>query len=151
MPPSTICRRNVALAPQRGQGERIPRQRLPRRDPRAEKDQWPGQSILPNYEKRIAEIEQIIRRSTWSRCRSVHGDQAGQRSGSAAVPAPNMRPPRLIGNNPASRRIRVAVPHPGGPAGSKTALQFDDFTYDAAAWTLVAHEGRPGHELQFVP
>jgi uncharacterized protein (DUF885 family) len=35
------------------------------------------------------------------------------------------------------------------PPGSKTALQFDDFTYDAAAWTLIAHEGRPGHELQF--
>src|SRR5262249_51501823 len=23
------------------------------------------------------------------------------------------------------------------------------FTYDAAAWTLTAHEARPGHELQF--
>jgi uncharacterized protein (DUF885 family) len=26
---------------------------------------------------------------------------------------------------------------------------FDDFTVDAAAWTLIAHEARPGHELQF--
>jgi len=29
------------------------------------------------------------------------------------------------------------------------ALQYDDFNYDAARWTLSAHEGRPGHELQF--
>ena len=26
---------------------------------------------------------------------------------------------------------------------------YDDFTFKAAAWTLTAHEGRPGHELQF--
>src|SRR5262249_35119388 len=26
---------------------------------------------------------------------------------------------------------------------------FDDFTFDAASWTLTAHEARPGHELQF--
>ena len=25
----------------------------------------------------------------------------------------------------------------------------DDFNYDAIAWTLTAHEARPGHELQF--
>jgi uncharacterized protein (DUF885 family) len=25
----------------------------------------------------------------------------------------------------------------------------DDFTYDAFTWTLTAHEGRPGHDLQF--
>jgi uncharacterized protein (DUF885 family) len=34
------------------------------------------------------------------------------------------------------------------PDGSQTQ-QFDDFTYEAASWTLTAHEGRPGHELQF--
>jgi uncharacterized protein (DUF885 family) len=26
---------------------------------------------------------------------------------------------------------------------------FDDFTFEAASWTLTVHEGRPGHELQF--
>jgi uncharacterized protein (DUF885 family) len=26
---------------------------------------------------------------------------------------------------------------------------YDDFNYPAGAWTLSAHEGRPGHELQF--
>jgi uncharacterized protein (DUF885 family) len=32
---------------------------------------------------------------------------------------------------------------PGPPQG------YDDFTFDAASWTLIAHEARPGHELQF--
>jgi uncharacterized protein (DUF885 family) len=28
-------------------------------------------------------------------------------------------------------------------------LAADDFTFDAASWTLTVHEGRPGHEMQF--
>lgn len=36
---------------------------------------------------------------------------------------------------------------PGQKGGSELAL--DDFTYEAISWTLTAHEGRPGHELQF--
>lgn len=27
--------------------------------------------------------------------------------------------------------------------------QYDDFNFPAATWTVSAHEGRPGHELQF--
>jgi uncharacterized protein (DUF885 family) len=33
--------------------------------------------------------------------------------------------------------------------GQKAEQKYDDFTFDAAAWTLIAHEARPGHELQF--
>ncbi|MGA9632146.1 MAG: DUF885 family protein, partial [Candidatus Acidiferrales bacterium] len=33
-------------------------------------------------------------------------------------------------------------------AGEKTE-KIDDFSYDAASWTIIAHEARPGHELQF--
>jgi uncharacterized protein (DUF885 family) len=36
-------------------------------------------------------------------------------------------------------------PQPGQSSGEK----FDDFTFDAASWTIIAHEARPGHELQF--
>jgi uncharacterized protein (DUF885 family) len=31
----------------------------------------------------------------------------------------------------------------------KASEKYDDFTYDTASWTLIAHEARPGHELQF--
>ncbi|MGI8636159.1 MAG: DUF885 family protein, partial [Segetibacter sp.] len=27
--------------------------------------------------------------------------------------------------------------------------KYDDFTFDAASWTIIAHEARPGHEMQF--
>ena len=65
---------------------------------------------------------------------------------SAAIPAPHISPPRLIGNTGETRRLRAAAAHPrrGGRRGG-----FDDFTFAAASWTLTAHEGRPGHELQF--
>jgi len=32
---------------------------------------------------------------------------------------------------------------------ARTSVPADDFTAEAAAWTLTAHEARPGHELQF--
>jgi uncharacterized protein (DUF885 family) len=35
----------------------------------------------------------------------------------------------------------------GGRDGSMATV--DDFTFQAAAWPLAAHEGRPGHDLQF--
>ena len=34
-------------------------------------------------------------------------------------------------------------------AGEAPARRLEDFTFDAATWTLTAHEARPGHELQF--
>ncbi|MGC2321418.1 MAG: DUF885 domain-containing protein, partial [Terriglobales bacterium] len=112
-------------------------------------DQWPGQSIVPNYEKRIAEIEQIIRREHLVTLpqRPMEIKLASEAE-SAATPAPNMRPPRMIGNTGEHGTFMLPLRTPP-PPGSKKALEFDDFTYDAAAWTLVAHEGRPGHELQF--
>ena len=43
-----------------------------------------------------------------------------------------------------SPRSPVLCSSAGGAAD-----QYDDFTFDAVAWTLTAHEARPGHELQF--
>jgi uncharacterized protein (DUF885 family) len=65
---------------------------------------------------------------------------------SAAVPAPNMHPPRLIGNTGQMGEFVLPLRIPG--KGGKT-LEFDDFTHAGESWTLTAHEGRPGHELQF--
>jgi len=113
------------------------------------KDQWPGQSILPNYEKRIADVEQIIRRERLVTLPQRPMDiKLASEAESAAVPAPNMHAPRLIGNT--GEHGTFMLPLRTAPApGSKRVLQYDDFTFDAASWTLVAHEGRPGHELQF--
>ena len=64
----------------------------------------------------------------------------------AAQPAPHMDPPPLL-NNTGERGTFVLTT--GNPDASGKTESFDDFTFKAAAWTLTAHEGRPGHELQF--
>lgn len=60
----------------------------------------------------------------------------------ASQPAPFMLPPPLIGNT--GQRGVFVLPSP-----SKGMPGIDDFGFEAAAWTLSAHEGRPGHEMQF--
>ncbi len=115
------------------------------------KDQWLGESILPNYEKRIADVEEIIRRANLvtlpQRPMQIKLASAAE---SAATPAPNMQPPRLIGNTGEHGVfvLPLVIPPPPG-TDPKQTMRMDDDTYAAASWTLVAHEGRPGHELQF--
>ncbi|MFM2087982.1 MAG: hypothetical protein RLZZ237_2851 [Pseudomonadota bacterium] len=65
---------------------------------------------------------------------------------SAAQPAPHMRPPPLIGNTGEHGQFVLTV---SNPATSGKGEVYDDFNFSGAAWTLSAHEGRPGHELQF--
>ncbi|HMB56262.1 MAG TPA: DUF885 domain-containing protein [Arenimonas sp.] len=65
---------------------------------------------------------------------------------SAAQPAPHMQPPPLIGNTGEQGQFVLPVGNPGA-TGKDDA--YDDFNNPSAGWTLSAHEGRPGHELQF--
>ncbi|WP_242108713.1 DUF885 domain-containing protein [Luteimonas aquatica] len=107
----------------------------------------PNDQLEARYRKVIDAIDPIIRRQ-----RIVDVPQRpmvmrlGSDAESAAQPAPHFLPAPLVGNTGQQGQfvLPVAVPNPDG-----TALQYDDFNYDAAAWTLSAHEGRPGHELQF--
>ncbi|HEY6186568.1 MAG TPA: DUF885 domain-containing protein [Pyrinomonadaceae bacterium] len=112
------------------------------------KDQLVGEAILPFYEKRIKEIEEIIRREhlVTLPARPVQIRLASEAE-SAAVPAPNMRPPRLLGNTGEIGTFVLPLRIPSKPG--EATKQFDDFTFEAASWTLSAHEARPGHELQF--
>ncbi len=61
---------------------------------------------------------------------------------SKANPVPSLILPPLIGNR--GERPEFLVPSTGSEK-----LPFDDFSYEAAALILTAHEGRPGHDLQF--
>ena len=115
------------------------------------KEQLIGEAILPHYQKRIQELEAIIRRERLVTLpeRQMRIRVASEAE-SAQTPAPNMRPPRLIGNTGEIGEFVLPLNIPA-PAGSKTGdtQKFDDFTFAAASWTLTAHEGRPGHEMQF--
>jgi len=111
------------------------------------KDQIPGDQVLPHYQKRLAEIEGIIRREHLV---TLPDRPAIIRLASAAEtaqqPAPHMEPPPLINNH--GERGQFVLPLETTGKGGET-LKYDDFSFAAASWTLTAHEARPGHELQF--
>lgn len=60
---------------------------------------------------------------------------------SKAVPVPHLKPPSLVNNQ--GERPEFVVP------SSSQGLPFDDFSSTDAAMILTAHEGRPGHDMQF--
>ncbi len=112
------------------------------------KHQLVGEAILPFYQKRIQEVEKRIEQAgivTLPK-REMRVRLASQAE-AAATPAPHMRPPRLLGNTGEMGEFVLPLSIPD-ETGEKE-VGFDDFTFEAASWTLIAHEGRPGHELQF--
>ncbi len=59
-----------------------------------------------------------------------------------------MVPPPLLNNTGQQGEFVLPVTMPAATGSAKTE-KVDDYAYDAASWTLIAHEARPGHELQF--
>ncbi len=114
------------------------------------KDQLVGEAILPHYKKRLADVEEIIRREHLLTLPEREARiRLGTPAENAQQPAPHMVPPRLVGNTGEQGEFVLPLSIPA-PTGSKEAeTKYDDFTFSAASWTLVAHEARPGHELQF--
>lgn len=113
------------------------------------KQQLVGDAILPFYENRLKQIEQIIREhqivtlpNRPARIRIATAAETAQQ------PAPHMVPPPFLHNTGQKGEFVLPLNIPAG-AGQQQAEKYDDFTFDAAAWTLTAHEARPGHELQF--
>ena len=111
------------------------------------KEQLLGDAILPHYQARLKELETIITREKLvtlpTRPARIRLASAAE---TAASPAPNMRPPRLIGNTGEQGEFVLPL---NVPATDGRTLRSDDFTFAAASWTLTAHEARPGHEMQF--
>ena len=111
------------------------------------KDQIPGAEIMAHYRKRLADIEEIIRREHLitlpDRPAIIRLASSAE---TAAQPAPHMDPPRLLHNHGERGEFVLPLEATGGTG---EPLKYDDFTFAAASWTLTAHEARPGHELQF--
>lgn len=111
------------------------------------KEQLKGEEVLPHYQHRLAEIEDIIRKNHLvtlpSRPAIIKLATAAE---TAQQPAPHMQPPPLLNNH--GERGAFVLPLETTGAGGQT-LKYDDFTFAAASWTITAHEARPGHELQF--
>lgn len=111
------------------------------------KEQLVGDAILSHYQERIIDVERIIRREDIVSLpeRALQFRLAGEEE-SAALPGPALRPPPLIGASESRGEIILPLRLPDAEGTSE--LEMDDFTFDASSWSLVTHEGRPGHELQ---
>jgi uncharacterized protein (DUF885 family) len=109
------------------------------------KAQIPDDQVLDFYKRRLTQIEDIIRAQHLVTLPDRPARiRLGTPAENAQQPAPHMVPPRLIGNTGEQGEFVLPLSVPG-----KTTQKYNDFNYDAAAWTLTAHEARPGHELQF--
>jgi uncharacterized protein (DUF885 family) len=112
------------------------------------KQQITGEAILPFYENRLHEIEKIIVEKNLI---TLPGRPAIIRLATAAEtaqqPAPHMTPPPFLHNTGQRGEFVLPLNIPSATGGAED--KYDDFTFDAVAWTLTAHEARPGHELQF--
>ncbi|GAB6195405.1 DUF885 domain-containing protein [Lysobacter xanthus] len=71
--------------------------------------------------------------------------RVGTPAENAQQPAPHFLPAPLVGNTGQQGTFVLPMSNPDAGADGP----YDDFNYPASAWTLTAHEGRPGHELQF--
>ena len=105
-----------------------------------------GDKMLDHYNAVLRDIEEIIVRE---KLVTLPDRDAGIRIASAAetaaMPAPHLQPPRLIGNTGEYPFFVI----PLLTQNEDGSWQQTDDTYEAGAWTLTAHEARPGHEMQF--
>jgi hypothetical protein len=112
-------------------------------------EQLVGDAILPFYRKRLGEIEKIIVAQNLVTLPDRPARiRIGTPAESAQQPAPHMSPPPLLNNHGEQGEFVLPLNMPAAP-GTAKAEKVDDYTFDAASWTLIAHEARPGHELQF--
>jgi uncharacterized protein (DUF885 family) len=112
------------------------------------KRQITGDAILPFYERRLQQIEKIIVAKNLvtlpKRAAIIRLATAAE---TAQSPAPHMVGPPFLNNTGQRGEFVLPLNIPSATGGADD--RYDDFTYDAVAWTLIAHEARPGHELQF--
>ncbi len=110
------------------------------------RDTIPNDQLETRYRTVIDAIDPIIRREgivdVPNRPMVM---RLGTEAESAAQPAPHFLPAPLVGNTGQQGQFVLPLGNPNLGEGER----FDDFNFPAVAWTLSAHEGRPGHELQF--
>lgn len=112
------------------------------------KQQIVGDAVLAHYQSRMKQIEEIIAANgIVSLPQRPTQFRLATEAETAAIPAPHLDPPRLIGNT--GEQAIFVLPMRIPAEGGKGEIGYDDFTFEAASWTLSSHEARPGHDLQF--
>jgi uncharacterized protein (DUF885 family) len=106
----------------------------------------PPEQLLPYYRERLKDIEGMIRAHDLVTLPAREANiRIATQAEAARTPAPFMNPPRLIGNTGEYGEFVIPLANPN----AKSKEKMNDFDFTAMAWTLAAHEARPGHELQF--
>jgi hypothetical protein len=102
-----------------------------------------GDQVMPVYKSHLAQLEEILRtQNIVTLPKRAAVIRLSTEAEAAAQPAPHIDPPRLIGNT--GEPAEFVLPLKNAQGG-----EMDDFDSGAIAWTITAHECRPGHELQF--
>lgn len=110
------------------------------------KEQMPEDTILAYYTDRLKDLEKIIRDNDLVSLPEVDAViRLATEAESAAIPAPFMSPPQLIGNTGQPGEFVLVTKNPTDESGEPMT----DFGSPASTWSLTAHEARPGHEMQF--
>lgn len=100
-------------------------------------------ALLPLYEQRVHQLDEIARREDLLTIPDVPlAIRQATASEGAVMPAPFFRPPPLMGGGDGGGEFVL----PATQVGGRT---MDDFSSPAASWWLAAHEGHPGHALQY--
>jgi Bacterial protein of unknown function (DUF885) len=112
------------------------------------KKQITGEAILPFFESRLREIEAIIVAKNLVTLPDRPAIiRLATPAETAQSPAPHMSPPPFLHNTGQRGEFVLPLNIPSDKGAAQD--HYDDFTFDAVTWTLIAHEARPGHELQF--
>jgi hypothetical protein len=102
--------------------------------------------LLPHYRERLKDIEGMVRAHDLVTLPTREANiRTATPAEAARSPAPFMSPPRMIGNTGEYGEFVIPLANPN----AKSKDKMNDFDFSAMAWTLTAHEARPGHELQF--
>jgi len=111
------------------------------------RDQLVDPALSELYKQRIHDLEDIIRRERLVSlpARPMRFRLASEAE-TAVEPAPHVDIQGLFAKNV---ELTFVLPLTAAPVQGRPAAKYDDFTFAAASWTISAHEGRPGHELQF--
>ena len=114
------------------------------------KTQITGDAILPLYRARLKTVEEIIATKnllTLPARPAILRLQTAAETESAQVPAPHFVPPPLMHNT--GQKGEFVLPINSSIVTGNKVDKFDDYTFDAVAWPMTAHEARPGDDLEF--
>lgn len=111
------------------------------------KEQFYGDAIVERYRQVNGTLEEVIvREGIVSLPERPAIIRIASDAEAAAVPVPHLKTPPLANNK--GELVEFLIPVPSPPDEDSPGAVTDN-TFEAMAWTLAAHELRPGHELQF--